>query len=323
MIKTILLVYSAAVSNTSYRRIDYFNYLDSDDLQETDKYNFTGFSVKGGANYNLTDEHNLFANIGYFEKAAGFDSVFLQYDNEHINADAENQKIFSTELGYGFRGATFAANLNLYRTAWNDRTLTQGIQNPDGTFSTANILGVNAIHQGVEFDFTYKPSDKLSIIGMLSLGDWKWDSDVENVEIYDEEQNLIDTVNLYISGLKVSDAAQTTAALGLDYELMDKTHFTLDYNYFDDLYADYDPNDRGSQGDPQAWKAPAYSTFDASIRHGFKIGDLDTTLTARMNNVFDTEYIADALDGSGSVAETALVWFGYGRTFNISAKIKF
>ena len=314
---------SAAVSNTSYRRIDYFNYLDSDDLQETDKYNFTGFSVKGGANYNLTDEHNLFANIGYFEKAAGFDSVFLQYDNEHINADAENQKIFSTELGYGFRGATFAANLNLYRTAWNDRTLTQGIQNPDGTFSTANILGVNAIHQGVEFDFTYKPSDKLSIIGMLSLGDWKWDSDVENVEIYDEEQNLIDTVNLYISGLKVSDAAQTTAALGLDYELMDKTHFTLDYNYFDDLYADYDPNDRGSQGDPQAWKAPAYSTFDASIRHGFKIGDLDTTLTARMNNVFDTEYIADALDGSGSVAETALVWFGYGRTFNISAKIKF
>ncbi len=314
---------SAAVSNTSYRRIDYFNYLDSDDLQETDKYNFTGFSVKGGANYNLTDEHNLFANIGYFEKAAGFDSVFLQYDNEHINADAENQKIFSAELGYGFRGATFAANLNVYRTQWNDRTLTQGIQNPDGTFSTANILGVNAVHQGVEFDFTYKPSDKLSIIGMLSLGDWKWDSDVENVEIYDEEQNLIDTVNLYISGLKVSDAAQTTAALGLDYELMDKTHFTVDYNYFDDLYADYDPNDRGTQGAPQSWKAPAYSTFDASIRHGFKIGDLNTTLTARMNNVFNTDYIADALDGSGSVAETALVWFGYGRTFNISAKIKF
>ena len=31
-----------------------------------------------------------------------------------------------------------------------------------------------------------------------------------------------------------------------------------------------------------------------SVRHGFKIGDLDATLTGRMNNVFDTEYIADA-----------------------------
>jgi len=312
---------SAAVSNTSYRRVDYFQYAPGN--QATDKYSFTGFSVKGGANYRINDEHNVFANIGYFEKAAGFGSVFLQYDNDHINADAENQKIFSTELGYGFRGATFASNVNIYRTAWNDRTLTQGFQNPDGTFSTANILGVNAVHQGVEVDFTYRPSDKLSVIGMLSLGDWQWDSDVENVEIYDEEQNLIDTVNLFIAGLKVSDAAQTTAALGFDYELMPKTHFTVDFNYFDDLYADYDPNDRGTAGAAQAWKAPAYSTFDASIRYGFKIGGLDTTLIGRMNNVFDTEYVADALDGAGSVDETALVWFGYGRTFNVSAKIRF
>ena len=313
---------AAAVSNTSYRRIDYFQYLDSDPLRETDKYNFTGFSVKGGANYNINDYHNIFANIGYFEKAAGFDSVFLQFDNEHINADAENQKIFSVELGYGFRGEKLAANVNLYRTAWNDRTLTQGIQNPDGTFSTANILGVNAIHQGIELDFVYRAMDKLTLTGMLSLGDWTWDNDVLGVEIYDEEQNLIDVVDLYIAGLKVSESAQTTAALGLDWQLLPKTHFTVDYNYFGNLYAQYDPNDRGAPG-PQAWKAPDYATFDAGLRYNFKIGEFDTTLLAIMNNVFNTEYIADARDGSGSVTDTALVWFGFGRTFSVSAKMRF
>ncbi|GGK39716.1 MULTISPECIES: TonB-dependent receptor [Flavobacteriaceae] len=311
---------SAAFSNTSYKRIDYFQYLPGN--QETDKYNFTGYSLKGGANYNINDEHNVFANIGYFEKAPGFDAVFLQFDNDHINADAENQKIFSTELGYGFRGATFAANVNIYRTEWKDRTLTRGFQNPDGSFNSANILGVNAVHQGAEFDFTYRPGNKLSIVGMLSLGDWTWDNDVTNVEIFDEEQNLVQTVDLFIAGLKVSDAAQTTAALGFDYELMDKTNFTVDFNYFADLYARYDPNSRGSVG-PQAWKAPNYTTFDMSVRHGFKIGDLDATLIGRMNNVFDTQYIADATDGNGSVDETALVWYGYGRTFNVSAKIRF
>ncbi len=314
---------AAAVSNTSYRRIDYFQYLDSDPLRETDKYNFTGFSIKGGANYNINDYHNIFANIGYFEKAAGFDSVFLQFDNEHINADAENQKIFSVELGYGFRGEKLAANVNLYRTAWNDRTLTQGIQNPDGTFSTANILGVNAIHQGIEFDFVYRAMDKLTLTGMLSLGDWAWDNDVLGVEIYDEEQNLIDVVDLYIAGLKVSESAQTTAALGLDWQLLPKTHFTVDYNYFGNLYAQYDPNDRGTEGAPQAWKAPDYATFDAGLRYNFKIGEFDTTLLAIMNNVFNTEYIADARDGSGSVTDTALVWFGFGRTFSVSAKMRF
>ena len=313
---------SVAVSNTSYRRVDYFKYLDSDALQTTDKYNFTGYSVKGGANYNINDEHNVFANIGYFEKAPFFNAVFLNYDNEHINADAKNQKIFSTELGYGFKGQNFGANVNIYRTEWKDRTLTRNIQNPDGTNSTANILGVNAIHQGIELDWTYRASDKLKITGMLSLGDWTWDNNVENVQIYDDSQNLVTTINLFIAGLKVSDAAQTTGALGFDYELMEKTHFTMDFNYFADIYARYDPNRRTAVG-PQAWSLPDYSTFDMSIRHGFKIGDLDATLTGRMNNVLDTQYISNATDGVGSVSETAKVWYGYGRTFNISAKLKF
>jgi hypothetical protein len=34
--------------------------------------------------------------------------------------------------------------------------------------------------------------------------------------------------------------------------------------------------------------------------------------------VFDTEYIADALDASDP-----LVWFGFGRTFSLDLKIKF
>jgi outer membrane cobalamin receptor len=313
---------SAAASNTSYQRIDYFNYLDSDPLQKTDKYNFGGYSVKGGANYNFTATQNVFVNIGYFEKAPGFDAVFLNYDNEHINKNAANQKIFSVELGYGLRGEKFAANVNLYSTKWNDRTLTRSFQNPDGTFGTANIVGVNALHQGIEIDGTWKPTDKVTFTGMLSLGDWTWANNLTNVQIFDDAQNLVNTVNLYISGLKVSDAAQTTAALGMDLEVMEKTHFTVDYNYFDNLYARYDPNDRGTPG-PQAWKAPSYGTFDASIRYGFKLGEFDATVIGRMNNVFNTEYIADALDGAGSVSQTALVWFGYGRTFNVSAKIKF
>lgn len=315
--------FSLSASNTSYRRIDYFNYLDSDDLQTTDKYNFFGFSAKGGAVYRIDDQHSVFGNLGYFEKAANMNAVFLNYDNEHINADAENQKISSFEIGYGFRGDKLTANVNVYTTYWNDRTLTQNVQNPDGTNSTANILGVNAVHSGIEFDFVYRPMDALTFSGMLSLGNWEWASDVLGVEIYDEDQNLVDTVDLYIDGLKVSDAAQTTAALGMDWKLMDKTHFTVDYNYFANFYAQYDPNDRGTEGQAQAWESPDYGTFDMSLRYGFKLGTLDTTITGRMMNVFDTEYIADAYDGAGSTSSTALVWYGYGRTFSVSAKINF
>lgn len=314
---------SLSVSNTSYKRIDYFIYLDTDPLQETDRYNFAGFSAKGGLNYNIDDRHTVFANLGYFEKAPGFDSVFLNFDNEHINEDAPNQKIESYELGYKYRSAKFAANVNLYSTTWSDRTLTRSFQNPDGTFSSANILGVNARHQGIEIDFAWKPSDKVTFTGMASFGDWRWMNDLENIQIFDEEQNLIQTINLYIKDLHVGDAAQTTMALGVDYELMDKTNLVVDYNYFDNLYSDYDPNGRTDPNNrTDAWKVPSYGTFDLILRHGFKLGsDFDATLTARLYNVFDTDYIADALDGGDAL--NSLVWFANGRTFNLGARINF
>ena len=112
-------------------------------------------------------------------------------------------------------------------------------------------------------------------------------------------------------------------ALGINYKLTPKTRFVIDYNYYADLYAQFDPSDRGTQGAPDAWKMPDYSLFDTVISHTFDFGPFETTLTARMNNVFDTEYISDANDGSGSTANTALVYYGYGRTFSIGAKLNF
>jgi hypothetical protein len=319
---------STAVSNTSYQRVDYFNYLDSDDLQTTDTYNFVGYSVKGGLNYRIDEKHNVFGNIGYFEKAAGFDAVFQNFDNESINADAENQKIFSVELGYGYRSEKFAANINIYRTQWNDRTFTdfytdnnQGSPTNGQDFSF-NLTGVDALHQGIEIDFTYKPTDKLSITGMASLGDWTWRNDVIDVPVFNDAQERIATVDLYIKDLKVGDAAQTTTALGLNYKFWEKTSVTVDYNYYADLYADYDPNDRQdiATSGVQAWEVPSYGIFDASLRHGFEFGGFDATVTARMNNVFNTEYISDALDGTD---QSVLVWYGFGRTFSLGAKINF
>ncbi|WP_053972080.1 TonB-dependent receptor [Mangrovimonas sp. ST2L15] len=314
---------SLAASNTSYKRIDYFQYTVDDPLRETDRYNFFGYQVKGGANYNLTDNHNVFANIGYFEKAPGFDAVFINFNNTEINENAENQKILSFELGYGFRSEKLSANVNLYRTAWRDRTETRTFQLSEDETGFANILGVNAIHQGIEIDFAYRPWDDLTLTGMASFGDWRWEDNIENVEIRDEQQELVDTVDIYIEDVHVADAAQTTFALGLNYRVLPRTNILIDYNYYDNLYADFDPSDRGDETAPEAWEMPAYGLFDAGISHGFDFGPFEATLSARMNNVFNTEYISDALDGTNSDAYTSLVWYGAGRTFTVGAKINF
>ncbi|WP_258097825.1 TonB-dependent receptor [Marinoscillum pacificum] len=312
---------SLSGSNTSYQRIDYFQYVPGE--QETDFQNFLGYQVKGGANYNLTRNHNVFANIGYFEKAPDFDAVFQNFGN-NINEDAENQKILSYELGYGYRSSKFSANVNLYRTAWKDRTFTRSYSNQNGDLLYANILGVNAIHQGIEFDASYQPTQALRFAGMLSLGDWTWQNNVDGVTVFDEAQNPLTTIpTLYISGLKVGDAAQTTASLSMDYDIVEDFAVGFVYNYYANLYANYDPLSRTTESvqGVDAYEVPSYNLVDVKANYSFKIGDLDATVYGNVQNLFDVEYISDAQDGDP--ATSLAVYYGVGRTWTSGIKVKF
>ena len=306
-----------AASNTSYKRIDYFRYLVGN--QETEWVDFFGYSAKGGANYNLTDTHNVFANIGYFEKAPFMNTVFLNNTND-INEGAENQKIFSAELGYGYRTRNFRVDLNAYYTQWNDKTLTQTFRRADGTFGSANILGVNALHQGVELEVNYRPFENLTLDGMASFGDWTWRNDITGVAIFNEAQEKIDEVNLYIAGLKVGGAAQTTFAAGADYEPIEGTHLRLNWNYFDDLYADFDPETRSTRELGQSDAVPAFGLLDFGLAHDFDFGGFEATLIGNINNLLDTEYISVARDRG---LDEPQVFYGFGRTWNVGMKLNF
>lgn len=308
---------TVSASNTSYKRKDFFNYLDTDPEQETDFQHFFGYMGKGGANYNLDDRNNIFANVGYFEKAPFSNAVFLNFTNA-INEDAQNQKIFSAELGYGYRSTNLRADLNVYRTEWNDKTLIQRFQNPDGTTGSANILGLNALHQGVELEFSYRPIERLTLTGMASLGDWTWRNDITDVDIYDEEQNLVRTINLFVADLKVGGSAQTTFAAGADYEVWQGTTVRLDWNYYDDLYAEFDPETRSTRELGQSWELPEFGLVDFGLTHKFDIGDFEAMLFGNVNNVLDTDYISIARGGINDG-----VFYGFGRTFNVGAKFNF
>ena len=312
-------------SNTTYRRLDHFKKLTTDPTRETDNVSFVGYGAKTGGNYRLNDYNNVFVNVGYFERAPYSSAVWATNNNDQTNKDAKNQKIFSLELGYGLRLPKLAANVNLYRTQWNDRTQTDTRTATNATTNTletvfTNILGVDALHQGIEVDFEYRPSSDFTLTGMVSLGDWKWKNDVTAV-ITDSNQNLISTLNLFIKDLPVGRSAQTTAALGTQYHLTPKTSFNVDYNYYDRYYADFNPGTRTTAGvDP--WKVPSFHLFDASILHKIRILSLNAKVIARMNNVFNTEYITRANDNNGTAAG-ATVFFGSGRTFSISSIINF
>ena len=324
--------YSAAVSNTTYWRYDRMYYEAGN--RKSDNISFTGWSSKGGANYNINSRHNVFANVGYFSRAPFFSSVFLADDVSNvINTDAKNEKVFSAELGYGYRSRILDVKLNIYNTIWKDKTLAGAIssQNPD--LGRYNAQGVNAIHRGVELEATAKMTKNLTLKGMLSVGDWKWDKDVyayafnSDGQLVDSKGNVVTNLEdayqifLDIGGVHVGDAAQTNAYVGFDYKLLKGLKIGVDYIYNARLYAD--PSNIKYLNGSDTWKVPGAGVVDANARYKFTIAGLDASINGNVHNLLDKEYISDADNGTSGTWEDALVFYGFGRTGSVALKIRF
>lgn len=140
--------------------------------------NILGYNVKAGANYNFDAQNNVFANVGYYSKQPFLNSVYPNNKN-FLNPNLTNEKIFGVEGGYGYKSATFNANLNLFYTSWKDRFqriggLTSVVGSDGNTYlnTYSNIEGITEIHRGIELDANYRPAKFLTLNGALSLGDY-------------------------------------------------------------------------------------------------------------------------------------------------------
>lgn len=306
---------SLSIASTNYRRVDYFTYTPG--KQKSDWQKFFPWNIKGGFNYKINETHNVFVNGGYIVKAPIFSNAFL-YGVNDFNKDAKNEKIITAELGYGFSSRTFNLKVNLFRTNWIDKAVVKTIAS-----QTANISGINALHQGVEIEGVYKPIAKLTVKGMVSIGDYKWTDDV-HFTLYNDDQTVAGTYNAYIANVHVGNSAQITGALSCDYEVLTKLKVGVDVNYAAKNYADFDPTNRTTLADKtDSWKMPNYTLVDVNASYKFKIGNLNATLYGNVANLFDTEYIADAADGTNHDMYTSYVYFGFGRTWSTGLRINF
>ena len=327
-----------SLSNQSFQRIDYFNYLDSDPEQESKTENIVGGNIKAGLNWNINENHNVFVNGGYYSKQPLFDAVFPSFVSNDVNSNLQNEKVIGTEIGYGFRTNGFRANLNLYRTSWADRfetvSATFNSGEPDEVRGSANIQGITQVHQGLEIDASARIMDRLNLTGMLSVGDWQYTENVTAAYFDASNQPIIvdgepQVATLALDGVKVGDAAQLTASLGADYKIIESLSVDANYRYVDNLYADFDATSVGPDG---ALKLPSFGLLDAGLTFRLPIANNSLSFRLNVNNITDKVYISEsetnifAEDGDDTydgISTSNRVYFGFGRTWNTSIRFSF
>lgn len=327
---------SVSGSNQGFKRIDYFNYLDSDPAQETDWANHLGGTVKAGLNYNINENHNVFFNAGFLSRQPIFDNVYTNFVN-NLNTDAENQQITAFEIGYGFRNRDLRVNVNAYNTIWDNRQFDEGFDAQALTAAgdtiqvdaLANYVGVAQRHTGLEIELDYRPIDMLTLTAMASLNNWEYNENfTANLVNTDTEDPLIgsNSVTVFADGIKVGDAAQTTFALGAKFRPVYGLNIYADWYMADNLYADFDIlDDQFKSEGGQVVQLPSYSLVNAGVSYRFDWDKVDATFRININNVFDEIYVAELdtnIHEEGRFHENR-GFYGFGRTWNAGVKIAF
>ena len=349
---------NVSLSNTGYKRIDYFRPLDLvledttyvqalsyGDTISRDGVNYTvdskearatesdwkwipGYTLKTGFNYNIDEYNNAFMNIGYLEKAPKFGNIF-DFDNQ-LFANIKNEEVSAIELGHSYNSPRFSTNLNLYHTQWKNKPQS-GSTIVDGDPVKYNINGINALHQGIEIDASFKISRDLTIQVLSSIGNWRWTSG-DTIRSYDDNNNLLGVDYFDATGVHVGDAAQLQIGSSIRYSPLKNGYITLKAMHYDNHYADFNPFDlRGGNEGRDSWKIPAYELFDIHAGYRFQYQKVFIDLKLNVLNVLNTGYISDALNNDPYIsgnqnnfdAGSASVFFGMGRRFTTSFKLSF
>ena len=335
---------SGSLSNTSYWRYDRLYYDKKHAESKTKSY--IGFTVKGGANYNFNEHHNVFFNAGYISRAPMFNNVFLTYTSSNVtNPDAKNEKVLSFEVGYGYRLKWLQVDLNAYWTKWMDKSMAKqlsvGAQQTDGYI---NMAGLDARHQGIELEVKASPLYWLDLNGMFSIGDWQWDSNAKGY-IYDANGQPLDKdgnvasaplaedhyfAGIALKGIRVGGSAQTTAALGATVKIgkqirigADWTLYARNYAYYQVSSSNLTPGKTTTVADP--WKTPTASQFDLNASYKFKLAGLNATISGNVNNLFDYQYLGKVWNPRSGAANKDNVYgfYAFGRTFSTRLKVNF
>ena len=95
---------------------------------------------------------------------------------------------------------------------------------------------------------------------MLSVGNYVYGSDVV-ADVFDSSRTKIGTSKLFLDGVKVGDAAQTTSRLNFKVSPTDLFGFNISMFSASQLYANFNPEDFDTDGD-MAMMIPSYELFD-------------------------------------------------------------
>lgn len=288
---------------------------------ESPKQSFLEYAAKAGLTFKLDGRNYFMLNGSYMVQAPQVRNAYVSpRTRDQILPGLSTENITSIEGGYLLRSPylkgrlvgyyTQIKNQNRINNFYLDNALIEDDGTASGGFVNYTMSGINTQHAGLEFglEWAFSPGWKASTA--IAAGQYIYTSRPTIGVYLDNLASKLREDVAYIKNFYVPNMPQTAGTIGISYNSPKFWFVNLNFNYFDDIYLDFNPDRRTvnavsyvatpefsnqvvEPGSPlwnsiiQQEKAPAGYTLDMFGGKSWKIRDLYLYLNVGVNNILD------------------------------------
>lgn len=268
---------------------------------------FWNYGLKGGLTYKIDGRNYVNGVVSYQTKAPYTRFSFTSPRTRHdVVDDLVSSRILSAELSYNHKSPLLKAKLSTFYTTLNDQAEVNSFYHDElRGFVNFILTDIDQRHMGIEAAADLKLSTTLSVVGAASIGEYLYTSRPSATISQDNNAELLQVdQTIYQKDFFVPNTPQQAYTVGLKYNSPKYWFLNVNFNYFDQIYLDFNPTRRTQQavGElvkadyPELWESilsqeriPSNYTADIFGGKSWKIGQRFIYLTVGVNNILNNQ----------------------------------
>lgn len=276
-----------AFADIQYRAISYeFEGPDQDGTltDQSDKLNF--INPKIGLQYRANDG----LLINFFSGIANKEPNRSDYTESSPLSRPKSEWLWNTEVGASWQPmSSLRFNPNIYYMKYQDQLALNGQINDVGAATRINVD--DSYRAGIELDFSWQATDKFRLYGNGTFSKNEIKELDQFVDSYDADFNWLEQVKVTLEDTPLPFSPSTIAFAGIDGKVLETGSSMLSLfasiKHVGKQHIDLSGDDANTLA--------SYETVDAGVTLNVKnvIGK-SIAINARVNNIFDREYSANA-----------------------------
>ncbi|MBC7534883.1 MAG: TonB-dependent receptor [Ferruginibacter sp.] len=212
-------------------------------LGKSAEYKFYNSAIKGGLTYKINGRNYIFVNGSYLSKAPYFENAFIAPRTRNfVQNDLKSEEIGTAEAGYVMNAPRLKLRATGYYTQFkNQLNVLTFYDDQYQNFVNYAISNIGKVHMGVEFGAEAKVYRGISVTAAAAIGRYRYNTRQKATVTVDNSALVLATNATVYSKNFYVPTPQEAYSIGLDYRSPKFWFVGVNFNYFDNMYLDYNP----------------------------------------------------------------------------------